>query len=37
MHTPVEVVDTEDLTATADLLAVFLGGLSPDDTFGRLT
>jgi endoglucanase len=33
MHTPVEVVDTDDLTATADLLAAFLERLSPDQTF----
>jgi endoglucanase len=33
MHTPVEVVDTEDLTATADLAAALLRNVSPGETF----
>ncbi|WP_439026757.1 M20/M25/M40 family metallo-hydrolase [Haloarchaeobius sp. DT45] len=34
MHTPVEVIDTDDLEAVAELLAAFAGQASDYDTFG---
>jgi endoglucanase len=33
MHTPVEVVDTDDLDGTVDLLAAFAAGVGVDDDF----
>ncbi len=33
MHTPVEVIDTEDLTASVELLATFVETASDDDDF----